>query len=314
MADFRVEMKAPPPGLERFTGTQRVTLDRLLTLLAVQQHGGIARAARGPSGATDRVRAGLMSRQLKELRDALGLEVAVTSGRETRLTEAGEALARLFGRFVSDVDELREQSSLEAGPEVIRLGGGDFLLQSLVIPAVVGGAGEPRLALTAVTDEAALEQLSAGTLDAAILRTVDLLDARWETPSLGSWRLALYAARRTSRPVAERLRENPLALQSSDARVSLAVRRALEQHAGAPVQVRLDCETYAQVREAVLTGKCLGVLPTVMGAAAGLELLWELPLKQEPIRLVWPARFRNARPKLHARLMALRAQLRAAAR
>src|SRR5882757_1637877 len=104
-----------------------LSLDRLKVLIEVRDAGSIAQAAPG-----DPVRQSQYSRQLRELSEFFGSEVAQRRGKILKLTPEGERLAELARdqlRALADFrSECRQQSV------VFTLGAGDSLIQWLVIP------------------------------------------------------------------------------------------------------------------------------------------------------------------------------------
>ena len=104
-----------------------LSLDRLKVLIAVRDAGSIAQAAPG-----DPVRQSQYSRQLRELSEFFGCEVAQRRGKILKLTEQGERLAELAREQLRSLDDFRAECKQTS--VAFTIGAGDSLIQWLVIP------------------------------------------------------------------------------------------------------------------------------------------------------------------------------------
>ena len=79
-----------------------LSLDRLKVLIEVRDAGSIAQAAPG-----DSVRQSQYSRQLRELSEFFGCEVAQRRGKTLKLTAPGERLAELAREHLRSLEDFR---------------------------------------------------------------------------------------------------------------------------------------------------------------------------------------------------------------
>src|SRR3954469_16275610 len=104
-----------------------LSLDRLKVLIEVRDAGSIAQAAPG-----DSVRQSQYSRQLRELSEFFGCEVAQRRGKLLKLTSEGERLAELARDQLRSLDDFRCECRQKT--VAFSIGAGDSLIQWLVIP------------------------------------------------------------------------------------------------------------------------------------------------------------------------------------
>lgn len=87
---------------EHLFAERGLSLDRLKTLIEVAKAGSIAAAARG-----DSARQSLYSRQIKELEEFFGVELASRRGKVLALTGAGWELVRLASESLCLLDDFK---------------------------------------------------------------------------------------------------------------------------------------------------------------------------------------------------------------
>ena len=90
---------------EHLFAERGLSLDRLKTLIEVAKAGSIAAAARG-----DSARQSLYSRQIKELEEFFGVELASRRGKVLALTGAGWELVRLASESLCLLDDFKSRS------------------------------------------------------------------------------------------------------------------------------------------------------------------------------------------------------------
>ena len=106
-----------------------LSLERMHSLIAVAEAGGIARAApRDPS------RQSQLSRQLGELEAALGIQLTERRGRVVVLTDAGRELASAARDLGERLDELTRPRD-DVGPRLV-VGAGDSVIAWWLTPAL----------------------------------------------------------------------------------------------------------------------------------------------------------------------------------
>ena len=105
---------------EHLFAERGLSLDRLKTLIEVAKAGSIAAAARG-----DSARQSLYSRQIKELEEFFGVELASRRGKVLALTGAGWELVRLASESLCLLDDFKSRS--RNLPYRFTIGAGDSL-------------------------------------------------------------------------------------------------------------------------------------------------------------------------------------------
>lgn len=242
----------PASGVARpFAG---LTIDRIEAFLAVAEAGGIARAAPG-----DPSRQSQLSRQLREVSEALGYEVVTRSGRGLALTPAGERVRAALRELIASLDTVRRH---EAGaPTAATLVAGDSVLRWVVLPglhAVLAEVEGVELSVRAVTR--GFTAVRDGEVDFAISRSRRTHDGL-RALRIGTLRYDLFAPRAMLR-------------DATDARA--IVRLPFVHVTGAPdamntlaetlreaPRVALRCETFPQAALAVASGRYAALLPTL---------------------------------------------------
>ncbi len=239
------------PALDR----SGLSLDRLKTLLAVADAGGIARAAPG-----DPSRQSLYSRQIGELEAALELALFERRGRGLVLTEEGRRLSALVRELRQGLDELGDLGR----PRSFSIGAGDSLLHAWVIPRL---AASPRFVelsttLVALSSAEILRRVEDASLDFGLVRASEVprgLGAR----KLGQLDYALYAPkawRKRYASTTELLSRAPLALQTSEPELHTRFLARAERDPHARV---LHTETFPQAQRALTSGHFAAVLPSL---------------------------------------------------
>ena len=114
---------------EHLFAERGLSLDRLKTLIEVAKAGSIAAAARG-----DSARQSLYSRQIKELEEFFGVELASRRGKVLALTGAGWELVRLASESLCLLDDFKSRS--RNLPYRFTIGAGDSLHAWVVAPVL----------------------------------------------------------------------------------------------------------------------------------------------------------------------------------
>ncbi|HSI08860.1 MAG: LysR family transcriptional regulator, partial [Rariglobus sp.] len=119
---------------EKLFSERGLSLDRIRVLLEVHDAGSIAQAAPG-----DPIRQSQYSRQLRELSEFFGCEVAQRQGKLLKLTEQGRKLADLARNHLRSLEDFRAECRTECPDYTIAAG--DSILHWLVIPRLGTLAG-----------------------------------------------------------------------------------------------------------------------------------------------------------------------------
>lgn len=262
-----------------FDSLPGLSLDRLASFLRVADAGGLARAAPG-----EPVRQSQLSRQMKELESALQQSLFLRTGHGMVLTGAGQALARV----VRELDQgLRDVTAAERGPVRVSLGGGDSVLQWLVLPGLAElRHDDVELELGALGSDGVVSALLEQRIDLGLLRASEAT-GELKTVRLGRISYALFSAAGRGKL--------PLAVPSSE--------RGLERALASLGPAALRCETFPQVAQAVRSGAYRGVLPSFARAQLPpaefhASFLPALETVATPLLLAWRARTLELRPQV----------------
>lgn len=114
---------------EHLFAERGLSLDRLKTLIEVAKAGSIAAAARG-----DSARQSLYSRQIKELEEFFGVELAARRGKVLALTRSGWELVRLASESLCLLDDFKSRS--RNLPYRFTIGAGDSLHAWWLLPCL----------------------------------------------------------------------------------------------------------------------------------------------------------------------------------
>lgn len=297
---------------EKLFSERGLSLERLRVLVEVHAAGSIAQAAPG-----DPIRQSQYSRQLRELAEFFGCEVARRRGKLLKLTPEGARLAELARAQLRALDDFRAECAAEVIDYTIAAG--DSIIQWLVIPRIGGliqAAPDLRFATTNLRTNDIVQQLGDGRVDFGIIRR-DALVAGLKHASLGVWHYALVVpaalvGKKTRPGAAEVLGTLPIAAQTTDGQFAERLRAWLHELEVEPRHA-LACQSFPQTLAAVRSGNFVAVLPEL--AAADLPEKHFLRIDGPPLRrlsrelvLAWNPRVVRVRPaagKLLAKLEAL---------
>lgn len=173
---------------EHLFAERGLSLDRLKTLIEVAKAGSIAAAARG-----DSARQSLYSRQIKELEEFFGVELAARRGKVLALTRSGWELVRLASESLCLLDDFKSRS--RNLPYRFTIGAGDSLHAWVVAPVLadIQQRGLPWLfALENLRNSEIPLKLQNMDVDFGIVRTSALAAEGLESRAICSMDYALY--------------------------------------------------------------------------------------------------------------------------
>lgn len=239
-----------------------LSFDRLRVLVEVHDAGGIAKAAPG-----DPIRQSQYSRQLRELSEFFGTEVARRQGRQLKLTTQGIELAELIRAQLHSLQDFRATCHSEAVDYTIAAG--DSLIHWLVIPrlsAVLRKAPAVRFATSNLRTNEIVQQLKDGRVDFGLIRK-DALVAPLKSAPLGMLSFtavvpkALIATR--SHPTLRDLFSSlPFAAHTSDGQFTQKL-RDVAKTLKTDLRPTLICQSFPQALTAVQSGGFGAVLPAL---------------------------------------------------
>lgn len=250
---------------EKLFSERGLSLERLRVLVEVHAAGSIAQAAPG-----DPIRQSQYSRQLRELAEFFGCEVARRKGKLLKLTAEGARLAEMARTQLRALDDFRAECAAEVIDYTIAAG--DSIIHWLVIPRIGGllqAAPGLRFATTNLRTNDIVQQLGDGRVDFGIIRR-DALVSGLKHASLGVWHYALVvpaalAGKKSKPAAAEVLGALPLAAQTTDGQFAERL-RALLHELGVEPRHALACQSFPQTLAAVRSGAFAAVLPALATA------------------------------------------------
>lgn len=238
----------------------RLTLERMRTLVEVAQAGSITKAAPG-----DVIRQSQYSRQLKELEEFFGTELATRHGRRLELNSEGQRLAKIGHEILSQLHHFQtERLSL---PLQVTVGAYESLIHWRLAGRISALQKElPRLEcrLNARTTNEIITALTDLKLDFGIVRQSAVRPPLRSQP-LFRMEYKLFVPRDRV-PAAHAgdalwiLQSVPLALHESANEFKHALERGTKIK---DLRVQLRCETAVQSSRAVLSGNYCSILPAI---------------------------------------------------
>ena len=220
-----------------------LSLDRLRVLIEVYDAGGIAQAAPG-----DPIRQSQYSRQLRELSEFFGTDVARRQGRQLKLTPQGIQLAELVRTQLQSLNDFRAGCRSETVDYTIAAG--DSLIHWLVIPrlsALMDKQPNVRFATSNLRTHDIVQQLSDGRVDFGVIRK-DAMIAPLKCASLGTLTFTAVvpkqlAPRKSQMGLGDVLGKLPFAAHTSDGQFTQKLRE-IAQALGSELRPTLTCQSF----------------------------------------------------------------------
>jgi DNA-binding transcriptional LysR family regulator len=289
-----------------------LSLDRLKVLIEVRDAGSIAAAAPG-----DPVRQSQYSRQLRELSEFFGCEVAQRRGKILRLTPQGERLAEIAREHLRTLEDFR--SECRAQRVSFTIGAGDSLVQWLIIPRIGALLAEfpgTHFETSNLRTNEIVQQLTDCRVDFGIIRK-NALAPGLKSVSLGVVRYVLLVPEtlvpaKKKITLRDALATLPIAMQTTDGQFTTTLRDI-----ALSLEVKLDpalaCQSFPQTMAAVRSGRFAAIVPAL--AVQDLDGLRAQKISGGPLdqldreaMLAWNPRLVRIRPnaeKIAARLQSL---------
>lgn len=290
-----------------------LSLDRLRVVVELQQAGSFAQAAPG-----DAVRQSQFSRQMRDLSEFFGCELAERRGKILKLTAKGEQLAAVVWQQMRALEDFHSDCRSEHA--VFSIGAGDSLVQWLVIPRLgpaVRGPQGMRFATYNLRTNEIIRQLADCRLDFGLVRKNAVTGGLKSVP-LGKLSYAAFvpkalSTRKAAPTIREILGALPLAMQTTDGQFSTQLRYVGEQLGVVP-RPALSCQSFPQTMAAVISGQFAAVLPLIAVRELGLTphfIVVDPLLKrlERELVLAWNPRSLDVRPGAQAALTRLQSAL-----
>lgn len=263
-------------------------MDRLHTLILLDEAGSLTRAAGGDSGKQAR-----MSHHLRELGEFFGAKLTDRVGRTLSLTPKGKELAtiaRTQFRTLKDFSESVRQTEREWV-----VGAGDSVLQWWLLPALSKADLPQRWSLHNLRTTEVVTRVADERVDFGVVRR-DAVRDTVESADIGVVEYVIVVPNRIrTRNLTGRtaLIDLPHATIGNDGQLTARLREVAAKHGGI-FKPQLKCDSLGLCMAAVKTGKYAAVLPTyILDASilANVEVLeTELDELKRPMALIWNRR------------------------
>lgn len=284
---------------EKLFAKRGLSLDRLRVLLEVREAGSVVKAAGG-----DPVRQSQYSRQLKELDEYFGVELTCRKGRHLVLTAIGEELAKLVQEHFVALGNFKRRMAAEPVP--VFIGAGESLIHWLLLPLagkLQRDLPEVTLRMINLTSTMINQKLIDREIDLGILRK-DAIAPTISHHVIGKIVYSLYAPKALLSGSAAKktflLNKLPIATMPGNTSFGRHLHQLAEK-ANIQINVRLECDTFTGLAQAVQTGEYAAILPdlaiyTMDDKTDKITLPLLKPLTRE-ISLAWLKRKVNLCPE-----------------
>ena len=292
---------------EKLFAERGLSLDRMRALVEVHDAGSIAQAAPG-----DLIRQSQYSRQLREISEFFGCEVARRQGKLLKLSAQGARLADLARAQLRALEDFHSECREESIDYTIAAG--DSLIHWLVIPrlgALMGEFKDAARFLTAnLRTNEIVQQLADGRVDFGVARK-DALAHGLKSAPLGALAYAGVAPAALLGGPTRAARQKlglrdmlggalPLATQLSDGQFTQRL-RVIAAELGVEIKPALVCQSFPQTLAAVRSGGFVAILPVMAlgdlekGSFVEAEAP-ELGKLKRDLVLAWNPRMEQVRP------------------
>ena len=238
-----------------------ISMERLISLVRLSKHDSIL-AANG----NDQVNANLMGRQIRELRDALGVNLTKKEGRQTSLNDKGAEFARIVSNFFDAVSSFKDQSAENSSLYVVGTGGS--LISKVLIPnfsklrELANGA---RMVFKNRKSADVIKQIQNGELDIGILSKGNCEGKQVETFSLKTIGYSLFVPIKFEEKVLKKsvfksLTEIPFAMLEGAGELNSLLEQIADRNKMTLKPV-FQGTSLTQVSQVVQSGECCGILP-----------------------------------------------------
>jgi DNA-binding transcriptional LysR family regulator len=297
---------------ENLFSERGLSLDRLKVLVEVHDSGSISKAAPG-----DPIRQSQYSRQLRELSEFFGCEVARRQGKLLKLTAHGKRLAELSRAQLRGLQDFRAECHAESIDYTI--GAGDSLLQWLVIPRlgkVATGKKGTHFATSSLRTNEIIHQLKEGRIDFGIVRRDAVPDSLKCVP-LGVLHFVAVVPKTLAKgrkpSLQEIFSELPFTTQTTDGQFTERL-RAVAHACKSELSPALACQSFPQATSAVHSGAYAAILPKIAlpDLPSDENIIIQNNLLEQlhrPIALAWNPRVTAVRPLAGKLASELRAAL-----
>jgi DNA-binding transcriptional LysR family regulator len=285
-----------------------ISLERLRALVEIYDAGNIAGAAPGNA-----VRNSQHSRQLRELAEYFGCELAERKGKSVRLTQDGSRLAQISHEFLKQLEDF--EAICRQDRIAYTIGAGDSLIQWLVIPRIatlVDALPQIRLGTESLRTKDIVDHVVDCRIDLGLVRQTAPISGLRSAP-LGRLSYCIVAPHALiagqARPTVQDIFRNyPMAMQVSEGEFT-ATLNSIAKKIVPNFRPALACQSLPQVLTAVRSRRFAAVLPEIAVSDLPNNTFLnfvgeELKPLQRVVCLIWNPRVSSVRPHA-ARLVEL---------
>ena len=242
-------------------------MERLNALLEASKHESILAAS-----GNDKVKANLVGRQIRELRDTLGVPLTKKEGRQVSLNDQGNELAGIISNFFDAIEAFKDTTSKNSATYVI--GTGSSIISNALIPnfkkirKLSNGA---KIIFKNRKSSEIIKLIQMGELDIGILSRQHCEGKKIETFSLRTIGYSLFVPKVFADQVPQKnpfkaLADVPFATLEGEGEL-----KGLLQQIALRSKVELDPvfqgTSLVQVAQVVKAGECCGILPDFFDTA-----------------------------------------------
>lgn len=286
-----------------------LSIDRLKAFCAVVELGSVIRAADG-----DPNRQSQISRQIKELEDALEVRLFERKNRRLVPTTRGRELAMLTTVYFASIAEITQQDHERSSR--LSIAAGESVFNGFIIPrfALMREAlPECRFAFHQCSTEEALRRVGSGDCDLAVVRDTANLEGMQVT-SLGIAQYRLAVPRRLlpegQKGGFQKLKGLPVAMLSGGGEFNRRLKQVFVD-SGSEMDVVAESDTFANLRDLVQTGFATAILPewsakTLPTESTAVVALPELKILERNLVIASHGRINQMRPRVAEAIASLR--------
>ena len=277
-----------------------LSLDRLRVLLEVHDAGGISQAVPG-----NPVRHSQYSRQLRELSEFFGTEVAQRRGKFVKLTPHGMKLAEISREYLRALEDLT--GACRGEHDLFTIAAGDSLMQWLVIPRIgslLRRLPNVRFATESSRTDDIIQKLSDLRIDFGLIRKNASLVPGLKAASVGTLSYVVVVpkelAAKGRRLTLSNVFQLPVAIQTTDGQFGKQLFEIARSFTP-DFEPALACQSFPQTMAAVRSGRFAAVLPELAVAELAPASINKisgpsLQALSREIVLVWNRRMTGVRP------------------
>ncbi|MDC0259209.1 LysR family transcriptional regulator [Verrucomicrobiales bacterium] len=284
-------------------GKKNFSLDRLATLCQVAEAGSIG-AATGDNAN----RQSQYSRQIKELKEFLGVELLDKHSKPHRVTEAGLELSRISRNFLSALDDF--VANCNDQPSKLVVGAGESLIQWALIPEVLPklrkALPDVNVIFKNLQTMPIIEALQNGEIDLGFVRQNAVPKTmKWTgefTYEYGFFVPKKFRAKLKTPVTIDQIARYPMAVLEGTGQFRSTLDR-LAMEAGVELKFETECSSSTQVALLVSRKECCAILPAFAKSQLDEATIDSFPVKgfkdlERKLCFAWNPKRADIRPDI----------------